>query len=245
MKEYLPPSYTDNDWLVPIRENTRNALVSYSPEDAVRIAYIVHQGKDTCALDIGLPFTVGFKSEGIGAICERLQDIITTPDDPTQELNPSYLPGIDGLSTILRSACASEGVFAAHASYAMVQVAAGKPEERWFSYVDHARLYPQYATAWIDNLISQFGEDQVLGVFSQHRELFELLGRVVLVAEQRRANPFLEGESVPDGIKLSLNILNINDLDSLQAAIASLQAGLIPYREQAYALRGLIYNGQS
>ena len=84
-----------------------------------------------------------------------------------------------------------------------MRTAAGKPEEKFFTYQDMSRKWPQYTSDWIGYLGAQFGHDGAKEIVTTHPELALLLGKTAVVAElhyQQRGTIPQPGEAASDVI---------------------------------------------
>ncbi|MBI2547342.1 MAG: hypothetical protein HYW23_02740 [Candidatus Aenigmarchaeota archaeon] len=230
--------YTSNEWLAPIGEKAKEVFRHYPRAVAIESASAVLYQYDSGRVEV--PWTTVFPSDDISRVYERLLTTLRTPDHQTPAFDPQLREPIKQLIKILSEADAEDGAIACHASYYLVQVAAGKLEENFRTYQDLARRYPQYSNEWINTLLEQFGYDRVLKAAVQHLELFNLLHKNETLGLQC-GQPRLQqdGESTPDFIRRAIQALNITDMDSLVTTTKMVDRRNIPYRTAAYNLRGL------
>lgn len=232
--------YFNNGWIEPIVIEARPILDSFVPETAIGIASAVLQTID--GGDPEIPWATVFPSDERDLVAQRLLRVLQTPDNETPAYNDDTFLAVQNLQQILNKHDAV-GHVGAHATYHLVQVAAGKRNEHFTTYSDLARKWPQYATDWYRKLRSQFGglpgEDEVLG---KSPELERKLAATVRAADTHykvQGEIRQPGEPTPGLISRSLAFFDVSTVEGLEEANRILSAGFIGYRSEAYHIRGL------
>jgi hypothetical protein len=238
-QESNEPRYTSNDWLVPIAEEAKPIFSQFPQETAIEVATAVLKGADSG--ETVIPWTTVFPSDNKEQVGARLLQVLQTPDYQTPAYNPDTHLAVEELNELLNrhSAWSLQGK---HAAYHLVRTAAGKEEEKFLTYQDIARKYPQYATEWIGQLKSQFGSEGYEAIRSVHPEFAVLLGNTAAVAElhyQRKGEIPQPGESAFDVITRVAQMFELTSIESLSEASRVLDQGFEGYRKAAYQIRGL------
>lgn len=234
--------YTSNEWLLPIGERARKVFAPFPRQGAIEVANTVLTEKDSGPSDI--PWTTVFPSDDLDSVCGRLLDTLKSPDGQTPAYNPYLISAVNDLKRIMfEEGALEEQTLACHATYHLVRVAAGKPEELFRTYRDLARRWPQYAGGWEADLVEQFGAKAVSKAAQKHGRLFYLLRRNQAIARMYE-QPQLQqvGEATPNFISRAFESLNIIDVVGLEAATRLLNIRHDEYKRASYRLREIPYS---
>ena len=99
-----------------------------------------------------------------------------------------------------------------------MRTAAGKEEEKFLTYQDMGRKWPQYASDWIAKLKAQFGSEGYEETRSVHPEFALLLGKTAAVAElhyQQSGKSIQPGESIPSAIARVARMFDLTSIEGL------------------------------
>ncbi|HWA51838.1 MAG TPA: hypothetical protein VG895_02190 [Patescibacteria group bacterium] len=231
------PRWANNDWLTPIGQEAEAIFAGVDPKTKIEVACAVHKNLDTGATDI--PWTTVFPSDDIDDVCQRLLLTLKTPDYQTPAYDPEMSELTAQIHDLLRKHNAIEGFGTRQqASYHLVQVAAGKPEELFRTFTDYSRRYPQYVENWVEDLTKFYGLQAVDKAEKDHPELFLLLA-------QTRYESFLSYH--PSQEQIDFNKYIVDQLAKLsegdfEKLLEENEARLDPYAKASYALRGLTYD---
>ncbi len=233
--------YYSNDWLKPIGDKAERVFEQLPRASAIEAATAVLTQEDTG--DVAVPWTTVFPSDELGDVYARLLGVLKTPDGETPFNKAEFRPVINDLKGILFREGALKGQFTAcHAAYHLVRVAAGKPEEKFSVYRDHARKWPQYSGEWQRNLVEQFGEGRVSSSVRGCPELFAILDgdlRLSQVDQGRRGSPQKQGESTLNLLQRAFATFDTSTPEGLATAARVMQYRFTDYRRMAYRLRSL------
>jgi len=232
--------YNSNDWLNPIGERANEVFLDYPRTEAIKIANAILIDEDSG--DKNTPWAVIFPSDDLDEACDRLLEVLRTPDGQTPFYAPELQLGIREIQRIMGEEGALAGRFlACHAAYHLVRVAAGKPEEHFRTYRDLARSWPQYAECpgnWESELEKQFGPLRVRKAFFKKPELANILRHTAFVAKLREGST-LQEEEEPTPHFIARMLGNIPDGLGIEEASKLLELRLVDYRKAAYQLRGI------
>ncbi|HET8669516.1 MAG TPA: hypothetical protein VFM05_02485 [Candidatus Saccharimonadales bacterium] len=231
--------YFSNGWLIPIAEEAKPIFAQFPPETAIEVATAVLKGADSG--ETVIPWTTVFPSDDKQQVGGRLLQVLQTPDYQTPAYNPDTHLAVEELNELLNRHQAW-GLQGKHAAYHLVRTAADKPEEKFLTYQDIGRKWPQYATDWIGQLKTQFGNEGYEEIRTVHPEFAVLLGKTAAVAElhyQQKGEIPQPGETAFDVITRVAQMFDLTSIESLSEASRVLGQGFEGYRKAAYQIRGL------
>jgi len=231
--------YSSNEWIDPIVMDARPIFEEFPEGTAVEVASAVLKSVDIGTTEI--PWTTVFPSDNISQIASSLLKVLQTPDYSTPAYNQDTHLAVEELIHLLERHDAV-GMLGAHAAYHLVQAAAGKEDELFRTYQDLSRRWPQYSSAWADDITRQFGEGGYVGIVGANQELSELLGSIEIASELHYQNSDTieqPGESTTDLIARTLDFFDLSTAEGLAEASRILGRGFDGYRRLAYQIRGL------
>lgn len=231
--------YTSNEWISPIIEEARPMLEKFPSGVAREVASAVLKTVDGGQTET--PWATVFPSDDKSVVATRLVEVLRAPDHSTPAYDPDTRSAVKELVHFLDTHEAY-GLFGCQAAYFLVQAAAGKESETFLTYQDLSRRWPQYSTAWTEDLTKQFGEEGYDEIMASDQELPTLMGGVELAAKiyyQRNGRLDQAGESTADLIARAVDLFDISTVDGLKEANRILERGFEGYREVTYRIRGL------
>jgi len=236
--------YCSNDWLTPIVERSRETLVDFTHEEALRITTVLTLEK--CLIDTEVPWAIVFPSDDIDEALNRLEATLRIGHGVSLEeltVDERIRYGVHQVKKILGEENAHDGIVGAFAARHVLRAIHGNQGEDCHIYQDNARDYPLYAGRWLQEISDLFGADFPRRLKREHGGLFQILRGDVLAAarfDQRKLQ--LPGEETHEYIKRAFETAREVGFDELRAM---LQKRLTPYRETTYGLRGLEYSFNS
>jgi|GEM_PF-1643281 len=231
--------YYSNDWLIPIAEEAKPVFSQFPRETAIEVATAVLKGADSG--EAAIPWTTVFPSDDKEQIGARLLQVLQTPDYQTTAFNPDTHLAVEELNELLNRHEAW-GLQGRHAAYHLVRTAAGKEQERFSTYQDMGRKWPQYAGDWTHQLKTQFGDEGYEKIRAVHPEFAVLLGKTAATAElhyRQKGEIPQPGESAFDVITRVAHMFDLTSIEGLSEASRILGQGFEGYRRVAYQIRGL------
>ena len=191
-----------------------------------------------------IPYAFIASKDGIDIACDRLLQVMRTPDLEPQLLDEQSEQVKHKLVKTLYRICEgtsiSIGFYAAAGMYAAIIGTESTPETFAF-YQDKGRLHPQCTKEWIDGLLEQFGQVNLGKARKSKPEFFDLLDQSIAL-DQEFAQPAPSFNQISEGIRQRLNILaeqGAETLDKWDKLRHERNFG--SYMQRAYQLRGLVY----
>lgn len=231
--------YHSDELLIPIAEEAKPVFSQFPPETAIEVATAVLKGADSG--EAAIPWTTVFPSDDKEQIGARLLRVLQTPDYQTPAYSPDTHLAVEELSELL-SKHKAWGLQGKRAAYHLVRTAAGKEEEKFLTYQDMGRKWPQYAPDWIKQLDRQFGNKGYEEIVAIRPEFALLLGKTAVAAElhyQRKGQIPQPGETAFDVITRVAPMFDLTTIEGLREASRVLDQGFEGYRKAAYQIRGL------
>ena len=231
--------YHSNEWLIPIAEEAKPIFSQFPQETAIEVATAVLKGADSGETII--PWTTVFPSDDKQQVGTRLLQVLQTPDYQTPAYNPDTHLAVEELDELLNRHQAW-GLQGKHAAYHLVRTAAGKEQEKFLTYQDIGRKWPQYASGWMKYLMTQFGYEGTKEIVTVHPEFAVLLGKTAAIAElhyQQQGEIPQPGETASDVITRVAQMFDLTSIESLSEASSVLDQGFEGYRRAAHQIRGL------
>lgn len=231
--------YTSNEWVEPIIVEAQPILREFPQGEAREIAAAVLKLADIG--DAITPWTTVFPSDDTSTVAANLVRVLYTPDYDTPAYNPDTHMAVEELRELL-DAHEAVGMLGAHAAYHLVQAAAGKQDETFYTYQDKSRKWPQYTSEWPEQLTEQFGPNGYAAIMAIDDELPAIQAQIEDAADlhyQIKGSIAQTSETPTELIRRATDFFDIHTIDGLREASRILQRGLDGYRALAYQVRGL------